>query len=383
MSHKILVIDDDLDSLKLIGILLQRQGYQVITAHDGVEGLERAKNEPPDLILLDLMMPGMDGFEVCRHLRDNPHLAPIPIIMFTAKTRVDDKVAGFEAGADDYLTKPTHPAELAARIKALLSRPEPHTDTGKESARGKVIAVMGVKGGSGATTLAVNLSLALADPEKKLILADLQRGMGAIGLHVGRPQGCGLAKLLGVPLNQLGQLEIKDALEDYHPGVELLLTSFEPLDAQANLPTTHARRITELLSQTADLVVLDLGCHRSDTHSQLLKQADLILLCLIPQRTAFIMAQHQLRFLNQIGITSDRLGLVLMPTGPSARSAGAEQIGRRLGVAVLGEIPAAPELALAAIENETPMIFLEPSGPVANQFRQLASRVKEKLTRTS
>ena len=122
MAETILVIDDDLDSLKLIGLLLQRQGYEVAAAPSGSEGLEMARSETPDLILLDIMMPTMDGYEVCRRLRSDPQLTHIPVIMFTAKTRVDDKVAGFEAGADDYLTKPTHPAELASRIRTLLTR---------------------------------------------------------------------------------------------------------------------------------------------------------------------------------------------------------------------------------------------------------------------
>ncbi|MBC8171064.1 MAG: response regulator, partial [Anaerolineae bacterium] len=111
MSEKILVVDDDIDSLKLIGLMLQRQGYEVIAANTGGQALARVHNDHPDLIILDVMMPDMNGYEVCKRLRTNPDTQSIPIIMFTAKTLIDDKVAGFEAGADDYLTKPTHPAE--------------------------------------------------------------------------------------------------------------------------------------------------------------------------------------------------------------------------------------------------------------------------------
>ena len=120
MAEKILVVDDDLDSLKLIGLMLQRNGYEVIAANAGSQALARALSDHPDLIILDVMMPDMNGYEVSRRLRKNPTTQNIPIIMFTAKTLIDDKVAGFEAGADDYLTKPTHPAELASRVKAIL-----------------------------------------------------------------------------------------------------------------------------------------------------------------------------------------------------------------------------------------------------------------------
>ncbi|MFZ4826863.1 MAG: response regulator transcription factor, partial [Phototrophicaceae bacterium] len=122
MAEKILIVDDDIDSLKLIGLMLQRHGYEVVAANAGSQAISKAVNERPDLIILDVMMPDMDGYEVCRRLRAEHVTVNIPIIMFTAKTLIDDKIIGFEAGADDYLTKPTHPAELASRVKAMLAR---------------------------------------------------------------------------------------------------------------------------------------------------------------------------------------------------------------------------------------------------------------------
>ncbi len=111
MAEKILIIDDDLDTLRLVGLMLQKQGYSIMAASSGAQGLEMAFESPPDLVLLDVMMPGMDGYEVARQLRANGLTVNIPILMFTAKSQLDDKVSGFEAGADDYLTKPTHPSE--------------------------------------------------------------------------------------------------------------------------------------------------------------------------------------------------------------------------------------------------------------------------------
>ena len=153
MAEKILIIDDDLDTLKLVGLILQRQGYQIVAANSGSQGLAKAAAERPNLILLDVMMPDMEGYEVTRRLRADPELARTPIIMFTAKTMVDDKVAGFEAGVDDYMTKPTHPAELVSRVKALLARSasssQQHVVSSAAAAvdRGKVIGVFGAKGG--------------------------------------------------------------------------------------------------------------------------------------------------------------------------------------------------------------------------------------------
>ena len=122
MAEKILMVDDDINALKLIGYTLHREGYEIIAAQSGQEALAKAQKEKPQLVILDIMMPGMDGYEVCRRLRAIPQTAQVPVIMLTARSQVEDKVAGFQAGADDYLTKPVIPAELLARVKALLLR---------------------------------------------------------------------------------------------------------------------------------------------------------------------------------------------------------------------------------------------------------------------
>ncbi len=122
MAEKILIVDDDLDTLRLVGLMLQHQGYRINAASSGIQAISIVQTDKPDLILLDIMMPEMDGYEVARKLRADQNTNTIPIIMFTAKTQVDDKVEGFEAGADDYLTKPTQPRELFAHVKAVLAR---------------------------------------------------------------------------------------------------------------------------------------------------------------------------------------------------------------------------------------------------------------------
>ena len=161
MAEKILIIDDDVDTLKLVGLMLERQGYEIAVATNGSVGISKARVDFPDLILLDVMMPDLDGFEVTRRLKADPTLAHIPIIMFTAKTMVDDKVAGFEAGVDDYLTKPTHPAELAAHVKAVLTRSAQSRITPSEKA--SIIGFLGTRGGIGTSTLALNVCLVLRE----------------------------------------------------------------------------------------------------------------------------------------------------------------------------------------------------------------------------
>lgn len=118
-GKRILVVDDDVKTVELVKLYLVRDGYRVFTANDGREALTQANEVHPDLIVLDLMLPGIDGLEVCRTIRKE---SDVPIIMLTARTTDDDKIDGLGIGADDYVTKPFSPRELAARVRTILRR---------------------------------------------------------------------------------------------------------------------------------------------------------------------------------------------------------------------------------------------------------------------
>ena len=124
VARKILVIEDERDILDLVRHYLEKEGFRTRTVADGAGGLAAARQERPDLIVLDLMLPGMDGLELCKKLRADPATAITPVIMLTAKADETDRIVGLELGADDYLTKPFSPKELVARVKALLRRVE-------------------------------------------------------------------------------------------------------------------------------------------------------------------------------------------------------------------------------------------------------------------
>ena len=118
-GKRVLVVDDDAKTVELVKLYLKRDGYRVLTAYDGIEALRLARETRPDLIVLDLMLPGIDGLEICRTLRQE---SDVPIIMLTAMTTDEDKLTGLGLGADDYMTKPFSPRELAARVRAVLRR---------------------------------------------------------------------------------------------------------------------------------------------------------------------------------------------------------------------------------------------------------------------
>lgn len=129
---QILIIDDEQDILDLLSYNLKKEGFSILTAKDGISAKEAARKTSPDLIILDLMLPGIDGLELCRFLKKDSKTASIPIIMLTAKGQEMDKVTGLEMGADDYVTKPFSIKEIIARVKALLRRSKKETTAGKE-----------------------------------------------------------------------------------------------------------------------------------------------------------------------------------------------------------------------------------------------------------
>ncbi|OGO07848.1 MAG: hypothetical protein A2Y92_05090 [Chloroflexi bacterium RBG_13_57_8] len=124
MTKKILVIEDDPGISRLVDYSLRHEGYEVIAAGNGLEGIRKARQEAPDLVILDVMLPGMDGFEICHRLRSEPDTAQLPIIMFSAKAQEIDKNTGLKVGADDYLPKPAAPAEIVNRVARLLEKKE-------------------------------------------------------------------------------------------------------------------------------------------------------------------------------------------------------------------------------------------------------------------
>jgi len=138
--EKILVVEDEPDIREILEYNLAREGFRVLTACDGVEGVDTARRESPALILLDLMLPGIDGVEACRLLKSDPITADIPVIMVTAKSEESDVVLGLGVGADDYIAKPFSPKELVARVKAVLRR----APARKESLKGERLVFDGL-----------------------------------------------------------------------------------------------------------------------------------------------------------------------------------------------------------------------------------------------
>ncbi len=372
MAEKILIVDDDIDSLKLIGLMLQRQGYEISAASAGGQAIAKALAETPDLIILDVMMPDMDGYEVCRRLRADVNTQNIPIIMFTAKTLVDDKVTGFEAGADDYLTKPTHPAELASRVKAVLARSVAQRRAASDT--GMVIGFLGTKGGVGTTTLATNVAAALGQKEPT-ILADIRPGQGSLGLSLGLGRSAGMANLLGRAANDITPRMIENELVTHSSGIKLLLSSARPKEAQLNVNPDIAAAILKNLRTLARTVVVDLGPSLNRFNARLVKEVDQVALVVEPYRVTLNMAREILKELESMGVGRGRTNIILSNRTQSTLQVPWQEAEQILNHEMLAIISPAPELAFQASEAGFPIVLFQPTSIVATQLNKLADEI--------
>jgi len=377
MSEKILIVDDDIDSLKLIGLMLQRHGYEVIAANAGNQALSKAVNDRPDLIILDIMMPDMDGYEVCRRLRANAETRPIPIIMFTAKTLVDDKVAGFEAGADDYLTKPTHPAELASRVKAILARSANQRQ--KEVKKGLAIGVFGVKGGVGTTFIAVNLAAALQMSGESPILADFRLGSGSMGLSLGFNRAYGMANILTKPAAEISTGLLERELSVHPSGLRALLSSTRPKEAQIRYAYETAAAVINGLRTIGKPSVFDLGCTYDEITSRLQREMDQVIFVVEPVSTTLQMARDLLQELESASTGAGRIHIIVVNRTQSKAQPPWNEVEQTLGKELRAIISAAPDLAYQALNAAMPLVMYQSNTIVSNQLAKLSEDLNTRI----
>jgi DNA-binding response OmpR family regulator/CO dehydrogenase nickel-insertion accessory protein CooC1 len=379
MAEKILIIDDDVDTLKLVGMMLQKQGYQIIASANGKQGLAQAESENPDLILLDIMLPEMDGYQVARHLRANPLTANTPILMFSAKTQLDDKVTGFEAGADDYLTKPTHPTELRAHVKALLARSSKGiistVDLPVEKPA-RVIGILSPRGGQGVTTVAVNLGDALRLATKsEVIVAELRPGMGTLGPDLGEANPGVLTELLSTDLSNVSGQKLQDVLYTLPSGLRLLFGSVQAKDGLlANAPE-RLEALVNRMKSLASYLVLDLGAGLRPMIQKTLSNCNILLVLVEPVTNSVIYSKALITDLAELTGKRQNIHAVVVNRIRSDTQLTMAQMEETLGQTPLIAITPAPELIFTAARMKTTAFAANPDSLTNQQFTKLAESI--------
>lgn len=369
---KILVVDDSKLAAKMVQDRLVSKGYEVSVAFSGEEALAEVRDEVPDLVVSDLTMPGMDGYELCQRLRRDPTTAEVPIILLTSRGKISEKEAGFEAGADDYLVKPVVPAELELKIKVLLGR----TQATRAASEGRVISVFSLRGGVGVTSLAVNLAVSLAQMwqvEVPLIDLALESGHGALMLNL-KPKYT-LAELSQRTEESIDQELLDGYLVHHESGVRLLAAP--PSPEQADLVTPDLpHTVLPMLKSKFEYIVVDTASSFSEITLAALDLSDLIIVVLSPDLASLKVSAATMDVFQALGYPKERLAVVINLIFPQS-GLPPKKIEAALGLPVNVVIPYERTLFVEAINSGVPAVWGYPTASASTTIGQLAFQVSK------
>lgn len=376
---RILAIDDDENTCALVEATLRRQSYEVRTAMSGVEGLKALQEYRPDALIIDKMMPGMDGYEVVRRIRRDPQFSRIPILILTAEADLEGKVHAFDVGADDYINKPFAPEELTARIAALIRRSNVSNGSSPDMHGKKIpqiIAVHSLRGGIGTTTLAVNLAVALRNLwSAPTLLLDMVLLSGHVNLFLDRRVKHTWASLHGYALEEIDDQLLLNLIHEYENGLEFIAAPTNP--GEAELVTREAVfQALSILKPTYDYIVVDLPHDFGDMTLEILDQAHVILSLVAPELASLRAAALGIDTFAKLEYEMDNVQLVL--NRPFAEQGLAPMdIFRALKHSIALEIPYAGARCVQAINNGKPLVTARPEHETSRAIENFAYDVSK------
>jgi len=362
----ILVIDDDKNILRLLEFTIKRAGHTITTSEDGLQGLATAEAQLPDLIVADVMMPNMTGYDFCKQARTIPSLKNVPIIVFSARFQPIDKQTALEAGATDYLPKTTSPDALIGRINELI------VGSTKPAATQGVVGLLSLRGGTGVTSLSVNLAICLAQSQMRTLLVDLARLGGHAALMLGlRPAG-NIAQLLDSTQGELTPQAIKSHLSQHNSGVYLLASS-HVYGHELSLADTRLQQLLTVMKSGFPFVVLDIPHFMEPQFASTLQLFDKVAVVMSPDMPALQSTAIALQSLSQLGVPDDKISLVVNQVIPQG-ALPTETIQKAIKRPIVASIPFDPEM-VKSVNSGKPLLLTNSQSPAAMAIGGLAGKL--------
>jgi pilus assembly protein CpaE len=381
---RILFIDDDKINHQLVSKALQPLGHQITFAEDGTSGLAQARTLKPDLIITDVVMPDINGYEVTRQLRRDKQFAATPVLVLTAQSGLQDKLQAFESGADDYLSKPFEPAELVARVSALLRRVEMMPPAAPQDAgqTAQMIAVHSLRGGTGASTLAVNLGLSLSNLWGRTILLDLTMTAGQVALMLNMNLRRTWADIARFKPGEADAESIQSVISLHESGLAFIAAPTFPEEGEA-LRGDNLATVLTLLKSQYDYIIADLPHDFSEVALAALDAADLILMVGTPDMASIRATAAALDSYTKLGYSKEKIRPLLNATFPRS-SLSKEKIEAAMGMEFVASVPHVPDLVVEAINFGRPLVHDKPQEPISallEDFAFFLSKKDHKKTR--
>ncbi|HLA15695.1 MAG TPA: response regulator [Candidatus Limnocylindrales bacterium] len=375
----ILVVDDDPNVQRLLQYTLKQEGYDVSIAADGAEGFRLWGEQNPSLILLDVMLPKLDGYQVAAKIRaEEGTSAHVPIIMLTAEREVEQKVRGLRAGADDYLIKPFHQAELLARMKSLLARFAPQEALVGRPPLGRVLAFYGAKGGVGTTTIAINAAIALRrELGRKVVLVDgnFQFGDHRVFLDLGLDR----KSIVDAVSSQTIDADLlKNVIVTHDSGTDLLLAPPSPETAELVSPDNLVE-IIGLLKGMYDYILIDTDKVLDEHNLRIIDLADTVYVVMTADLSCLKNVRLVLETVNNLGYSREKVHLVLNRsnafTGINVKNA-EMALKRSIEHQVINEYRG----AIGALNNGAPFMYSKADSPLGRSLLEFAKEIDKTAT---
>lgn len=374
---RILFIDDDSINHQLVAKALQPLGHQISFAENGTSGLAQARTTKPDLIITDVIMPDINGYEVTRQLRRDPQFAATPVLVLTAQSGLQDKLQAFESGADDYLSKPFEPAELVARVSALLRRvemaPLAPADAGQTA---QMIAVHSLRGGTGASTLAVNLALSLSNLWGRTILLDLTMTAGQVALMLNMNLRRTWGDIARFKAGEVDMDSLHSVISTHDSGLSFIAAPTFPEEGEA-LQGDNLLTVLTLLKSQYDYIVADLPHDFSDIALTALDAAELILMVGTPDMASIRATAAALDSYGKLGYPKEKIRPLLNAIYPRS-SLSKEKIEAAMGMDFVASIPHVPDIVVEAINLGRPLVHEKPQEPISALLEDFAFFLSKK-----
>jgi pilus assembly protein CpaE len=368
----ILCVDDDSTTRKLLSSVLERQGYRVRTADDGLDALRIAGEQPPDLVITDVQMPHLSGLELTHRLRIDQRTAHVPVIMLSDRKRNEEMLAGYAEGADDYVPKPVDMAVLTAKVAALLQRARRAAPPQTWVPEGTVVVFLHGKGGVGTTTLAVNTAVALAAPgARRVALLDLNLEFGNAAIMLDLQPQRTLAALGDVPVPELDDEAFARFSVVHASGARVVVGADAPEAAEMVTPTTVQQVIARLRAQV-DYLVIDTASSCAEINLVAIDMADALYVVTSPQLPAVKATGDYLRVLEKLEVPTSRVRVIVNRITPGGLEN--ELIAKTLNRKLEAVIPYAAKCEDAANAGR-PLVTYQPSSVGALEMENLAAKI--------
>ena len=376
---RVLLIDDEQFYFKLLQKSLREAEYTLEYAKSGDEGLAKIPSFEPELLIVDLKLPGLDGFEILKRLRRDPKFSYIPVIVITSQDELSEKLKAFELGADDYLVKPFQPEELVARM-GILARRGRAIQMAQKDATGTndatVVTVHSLRGGLGCSSIVVNLGLAFHKLwGKRTLLLDSVLTAGQVALLLDAKPTATWENLVGLEPENIDDAVIGEIMCSHKSGIRYIASPRYPIAADT-FTAEELRLLTEGIKSHNDFIVVDTSHDFSDMAIQMLSMSSTVLLVMAPEMASLRTTMSALEIYDRLGISLDKVKIALNnnSSNPAIKQTQLEKVLKRPIDFVLpfeaGEVN-------RALNFGQPFILSNPDLPICQVLEKMAYQLSD------